>query len=351
MKLIAQENIKLLAAGAAKLIAGSEKLIAVGMRKIIVPPIPSGYKYVVSHDSYYIIDREGKFVYCLPLKTPALCTGGTVNDLTINGVLYRIHAFTATGGDELVVINPGLMDVFLIGGGGAGSGDSEGTNRGHGGGGAGGSILVANLYASSNILLSVGSGGIGGQSVGNGGEDTEFGALVALGGGGGTYQGTVGYDGGCGGGAGDQSLGNESWGKGIQPLSDSGGTGHRGGGSDSPGFDRRTGGGGGGIGQPGEHGYENDPGDGGAGQYFGSLFGDGYGVNGWFGGGGGGGTRGSGIGSGGIGGGGDGTAGYNDGHPGQANTGAGGGGAGNTRFASLSGGNGGSGIILVRYKL
>jgi hypothetical protein len=83
-----------------------------------------------------------------------------------------------------------------------------------------------------------------------------------------------------------------------------------------------------------------------------SVFGDTYGESGWFGGGGGGGTYAIGTGGqGGVGGGGlggEGTAGAADGEDGQNHTGGGGGSNGNTG-KSLIAGNGGSGIVAIRY--
>ena len=61
-------------------------------------------------------------------------TGGTISDITIGGVNYRTHRFLDPGATNFVVTAPGLVDILLVGGGSRGQ---TGSNRG-GGGGAGG---------------------------------------------------------------------------------------------------------------------------------------------------------------------------------------------------------------------
>jgi hypothetical protein len=56
----------------------------------------------------------------------AIATGGTVADVTIDGVVYRVHTFTTDG--TLTVERAGQADVFLIGGG--AHGDSAGNHVG-----------------------------------------------------------------------------------------------------------------------------------------------------------------------------------------------------------------------------
>ncbi len=66
-----------------------------------------------------------------------VASGGTETDITVAGVGYKLHTFTATG--SLVVTTPGWFDVIVAGGGGGG-----GKGRG-GGGGAGGLIRLLSV--------------------------------------------------------------------------------------------------------------------------------------------------------------------------------------------------------------
>jgi hypothetical protein len=243
------------------------------------------------------------------------------------------------------------VDVLVVGGGGGGG---RGSNNGGGGGGAGGLIIEENYSISSGeeIVIIVGEGGDGkspGEGGGDNGGDSSFASLVAIGGGGGgSYSGanSSANDGGSGGGGrGSGSMPGSA----LQPSSVSGGYGHDGG-PPPTGGDAVGGSAGGGAGEIGGQAIAGSgPGaKGGDGLYYGNIFGDEYGENGWFAGGGAGnsGSDGGEGGSGGLGGGGNGGGiiGDNFGEDGIANTG-GGGGAGH----SGSSGNGGSGIVLIRY--
>ena len=48
--------------------------------------------------------------------TYGVASGGTESDITIGGVNYKLHTFTATG--ALTVSQAGLFDVLILGGGG-----------------------------------------------------------------------------------------------------------------------------------------------------------------------------------------------------------------------------------------
>jgi len=307
-------------------------------------------------------------------------TGGTtVIDRTINGVDYRIHAFESVGNSTFSVTQApagATVDVLVVGGGGGGGGSPHGA-----GGGAGGVLERTNYTVTSgNYSVSVGSGGAGspgsagsnfentgnwpdhGQAGENGGNST-FSGLTALGGGGGGMynQGggsndVNGADGGSGGGGTDESSG----GTGLQPSSTDGGFGNS---APQAEINNFSAGGGG----AGESGSTDGRGHGGDGLYFGDKFTNEFGENGYFGGGGGGavydnsssGTGGSTPG--GTGGGGNGgiEVGYGSfgpfGESGMSNTGGGGGGSERDDGASSSkridGGNGGSGIVLIRYEI
>jgi hypothetical protein len=125
--------------------------------------------------------------------------GGTITD--IPG--YRVHTFTATGGN-FTVLQAGYVDARIQGAGGGGGG--------LGGGGAGGSVRLTSVYLPTGIYpVVVGTGGAGGggpvlgNTRGDNGGDSSFNGQTAFGGGGGGRMAdtdNVGKDGGCGGGGG-----------------------------------------------------------------------------------------------------------------------------------------------------
>jgi hypothetical protein len=262
------------------------------------------------------------------------------------GRYVGIEAFT-TVGSHTWTVPEGVseVDVLVVGGGGGG-----GSNYG-GGGGAGGLIFEENYGVSGDISVEIGDGGAGSATTSvaatNGGNSI-FGSLTAIGGGkGGNGAQTTtalgnGGDGGSGGGGGGHSdvdpyvLG----GVGTTNQGNDGGDGYSGSTTTE-----RSGGGGGGANQVGSNSAPQQGGAGGVGSYLGNIFGDNYGENGWFAGGGGGGVVEVGSGGlGGVGGGGDGGHGV-AGENALANTGGGGGAGG----IELIGGNGGSGIVIIRY--
>lgn len=249
------------------------------------------------------------------------------------------------------------VELLVVAGGGSGGG--QGGNDGSGGGGAGGLIYNANYAVAVGTSLSVvvgkGGNGVPFATLGNNGENSVFGTLTAIGGGGGGSEisGTRnGKNGGSGGGAGGYSM---SW---IGGTATSG-QGYNGGANVVTAYPNYGGGGGGGAGSVGIAGTNQADAtlghaSGGNGLYYGDKFGNTYGVDGWFAGGGGnGGGYGGYGGLGGTGGGGQGghsVANLATGTAGVANTGGGGGGAGGRSIGgSGNSGNGGSGIVLVRY--
>jgi len=291
--------------------------------------------------------------------TPSVATGGTTSTITTDGVTYRIHAFTSVGTTNFVVSNVGNFPQFeylIVAGGGGGGGWG-------GGGGAGGLLAGSTTLSLTTYPIIVGGGGNRGTSAytggGNGGNSSAFGLTAFGGGGGGWYQGNAGLAGGSGGGGG---LVEPS----FNPLGPPGaGTSNQGfaGGTSGRNVTVSTdwsfgrGGGGGGASQVGFDGSGGDvnSGRGGRGKYFGHLFGTGFGESGWFSGGGGGHSGRMNILSlGGLGGGGRGGR-YAEGNgtgalSGTANTGGGGGGAwGGTAQEMI--GDGGSGIVLIRYPI
>jgi hypothetical protein len=250
-----------------------------------------------------------------------VASGGTV---TYDGN-YVIHTFTNSG---TFTINQAVNAEVLVVAGGGGGGAGINGYGGSGGGGAGGVIYNANYSISANSYsVTVGAGGAGRGSDyrGYSGENSVFSTLTAIGGGGGGATNDSrgeedGANGGSGGGAGGS--------RGIN-----GGTGSQGGdGGDSSDVYPYLGGGGGG--------YSEDGGDGGTGTGAG---GDGIqtsirGSSEYFAGGGAGGRGGTP----GLGGGGEDYCG-----DATANTGGGGGGCSNT--GGTIGGDGGSGIVIIRY--
>jgi len=105
-------------------------------------------------------------------------TGGTVTDITDGGVDYRVHTFTSSGTFE--VTSGGEVEYLVVagGGGGRGGGDNVATDRGGAAGGAGGyrsSVVGENSgggYPAEpklNLLpgtytIEVGAGGAGGTN-------------------------------------------------------------------------------------------------------------------------------------------------------------------------------------------
>lgn len=276
-------------------------------------------------------------------------TGGTA---VISGA-NTIHTFKSTGSSTLTVNGTGNVEVLVVGGGGSGGG-SNSVSIGSGGGGAGGVIYNATYAVTpSAIPVTVGDGGTGvsGFVAGNNGQDSVFGTLTAKGGGyGGTW--TVAPTvGGSGGGAGEN-------GQGLVGAAGTAWQGNAGG--NQNGYDAgapSAGGGGGGASTVGaDSTTDTIGGTGGDGISTASAFlqaaGAGVNVGGtyWIAGGGGG-AGSTTLGTGGKGGGGDGkgvTTGT--GNNGTANTGGGGGGSlTNASEAAQPGGNGGSGIVIVRY--
>jgi len=290
-------------------------------------------------------------------NVPISATGGTVSDVTIGGVDYRIHAFTSTGTSTFEVVSLGTtggeVDVLVVAGGGGGG-------RRHGAGGGGGGVVFEQVNISAGSFnVVVGQGGQGGAGADRGG-NSEFDNLTALGGGGGhSYDGTAQFnaDGGSGGGGagGDSTF---QAGSALQPTSSSGGFGNDGGdgaAQDSP----YNHGGGGGAGQPGQSGTSSRTGNGGDGLDFSAEFGTSFGENGYFAGGGAGGSHPPHpptFGDGGLGGGGQPSnttsssqVPRRDGDP---NTGGGATGS-SKQFPSDNppDADGGSGIVLIRYRI
>lgn len=246
---------------------------------------------------------------------------------------FKYHKFTSTA--ALQVIEPGDVEYLIVAGGGAGGGYFYG-----GGGGAGGVAIGRTRTDKGNHAITIGAGGTGTSldNYGTDGVNSTLGSLItAIGGGSGGAVGQNGKPGGSGGGGGGHGgLTAGTGGAGTTGQGNSGGTGY----SQSS---RGGGAGGGGASASGTNGAYDTGGTGGAGRAWDGTY---------YGGGGGGGTYeySSSANAGGIGGGGSGSAGgaARPALSGQANTGGGGGGWSSGGAAGPSG-NGGSGIIIIRY--
>ena len=254
-----------------------------------------------------------------------------------------VQSFTSTGSTTWTApADVTSVEVLVVAGGGSGGGGSGAI--GGGGGGAGGIIYNTSypVTPGTTYPVVVGTGGVGALRLkGTNGGNSQFGALVALGGGSGAADGSLlftGTPGGSGGG-----------GSGRSGIGAPGTAGQGYPGSNGATSAYYAGGGGGGAGGPATPFSGSVAGSGGPGLYFNiSGTSTAYG-----GGGGGGGSSYSSVstaGVGGVGGGGAGTSTSINGNPGTANTGGGGGASGwSVDGTNIYGGNGGSGIVIVKY--
>lgn len=270
-------------------------------------------------------------------------------DVVATDGTYWYHAYRSSGRFEPVQTLS--CDVLVVAGGGGASALS-------GGGGAGGLLIHSSQSVSAqNYTITVGAGGVATDNrnaVGGNGSNSQFGTLTASvgGGGGGGDQNAgstlPGGNGGSGGGGGRANVGGTG----------TSGQGYNGGNGFSAAY--YGGGGGGGAAAAGANAVSNNGGNGGIGFYnsvtnamglatsTGELSGGNY----YYAGGGGGGSNNGVNSTGGLGGGGNSTSSANaqttTGIAGDANTGGGGGGN-NAVGTGQFGGNGGSGIVIVRY--
>ena len=276
-----------------------------------------------------------------------------------SGNVYAVESYTYYGAANTAdytrfFTKNTTCDILIVGGGGPG-----GNDRG-GGGGGGGVIFSQNITLNGTYTIKVGMGGLGSTSGTTGGSGTRgingmnssfsgtgLTTLTAIGGGaGGSCAAGVTRDGVSGGSGGGASHYNGAGVAGSGTV----GQGKNGG----IGFEWGAGGGGGGYTTVGTNASSTNAGNGGTG-----LSNSITGVTIIYGSGGGGGSSGNGSGSG-IGnqaigiagsiGGGNGTIQNVNGYDATVN-GCGGGGAGQSNGATTKGGNGGSGIVIIRYLL
>jgi hypothetical protein len=249
-----------------------------------------------------------------PISTAG--TGGTVT----TDATYKYHAFTSSG--DFVVTAGGLVDYLVVGGGGGGA-------NLFGGGGAGGVLASTDFSVTEQTYsIVIGAGGAGGAASngtpynGANGADSSFATLTALGGGGGGAN-SVGVSGGSGGGGGDWAAAGFAGGSGTSGQGYAGGS--------ASGVDA-GGGAGGGATAVGGNGTSSAAGSGGAGltsSISGSIVTYATGGNG--------GSVYLGVAA--------------NGADGSNNIGNGGGGGSRNPNEVVSGGDGGSGIVILRYAL
>jgi len=272
---------------------------------------------------------------------------------------YVYHVYKTSG--TFTPMRSLTADILVVAGG-AGGGVAGG---GAGGGGAGGLLVhTSQSLTQTSYTVTVGSGGIGGiyntQRFGYSGNNSQFGSLTASvgGGGGGGWQGGVGITGGSGGGGCANSSTGGAGAAGTAGQGNSGGTGTSGSASSS----FLAGGGGGGAGGAGGNGsgsgqtntYVGGVGGVGSSTYSSWLSatscGQNVGGTYYIAGGGAGATANSGVvgwGTGGYGGGGGGSSVTT--LDGSSNTGGGGAADKLDPAGNPLGGNGGSGLVIVRY--
>ena len=308
----------------------------------IVFEIPGGSFIADTSFSIYGVAQFG--------VTPTVLPKATGGDIIVNDGTYWYHAFLSSG---IFIPNQTVnCDALVIGGGGGGGGGYG--NQGQGGGGAGGIFYGTNKsFTSGNYVVTIGAGGNGGPydtggailTPGFNGVDSSITSLTsAIGGGGGAANSAAGNGGSGGGGMNFGGVG------GTSTQTSTGGTGYGNAGGNGGGGTNQFGGSGGGSGSAGTFG-----GSGGAGLNTWSSWATttATGVSGFYAGGGGTSYI-SGTTAGGSGGGGAGSNTFGGaGGSGVVNTGSGGGGAygGNVGGFINRGGNGGSGLVIIRYPI
>jgi hypothetical protein len=274
------------------------------------------------------------------LSVGAKATGGTI----YSSSQYFYHAFSTSG--TFTPTQSLTADVLVIGGGGGGGGNG-------GGGGAGGLFLHSSQpLTATNYGITVGGGGTGGRSSGyiaTNGTNSQFSSLTSSVGGGFGATSNIAYSVGSGGsGGGSTNAGTP--GTGTSGQGNGGGT--------SVSTSQYGNGGGGGSGMSGSAGTTTAGGNGGNGtstySSWGLEAGFGQNVNDvvYFAGGGAGSVNSGTLAIPGLGGGGTSTSSLSSGVSGNGliNSGSGGGGGGSTATTpAYLGGNGGSGLVIVRY--
>jgi hypothetical protein len=294
----------------------NSKDIEIGDYEILNLAIASGIVFCIEEDGEIKGYSNINFI-----PYDLIATGGTITTTIIGNDTYEIRTFTSSGVFNVINNNDNIPLDYLIVGGGGGGGWAQAT------GGAGGTIVSGTMTPSvQSYVVTVGAGGgggVSGHSNGYTGASSIFGAFTATGGtGGGTNQNP--------GPSGNGYTGGALYGSGSSPTICGGGAG----GGGNGGAASSTTGGVGGAGRlstiTGASVYYAGGGGGGCYTSSGAKTG----------------------GAGGSGGGGHGSNCYPLGSQtaGTANTGGGGGGGGQGPTIS-NGSAGGSGIVIIRYKI
>lgn len=163
------------------------------------------------------------FLSAGPGPIPISATGGTISDVEISGISYRIHTFTSIGTSAFVVTSigtsTGAVEYLVVAGGGGGG--SCGGGGGAGGyrcsvvgesSGGGNSAESVKIVSPNSYTVTVGDGGNGGaagaDNTGTQGANSVFDTIISIGGGGGAdLSGNVPTTGGSGGAAGGNDPG------------------------------------------------------------------------------------------------------------------------------------------------
>jgi hypothetical protein len=287
----------------------------------------------VEHSTFYLYGISN-------VTSTTKATGGIVSS---DGT-YNYHMFPYSG--TFTPTQSLTADYLVIAGGGGGGYAAGGGGAGGYRTSIGGSALSLTTQAYTVTVGAGGTGGIGSGGVtgtqNTAGSNSVFSTITSSGGGrGANYDtaGNTGFTGGSGGGGGNGGNGGAGNSGSYSPVEGYAG------GSGTTSF----GGGGGGASAVGGNGVDPNAGNGGAGSNSASTWAIATqtGVNGYYAGGGGG--RGTNGGTGGLGGGGVGCSGSStSGTEGIVNTGSGGGSGGNSPAV---GGNGGSGLVIIRYAI
>jgi hypothetical protein len=305
-----------------------------------------GYFRVNTSTNYLEMYFSSNWVSLMYIGVLTATSTGSV--ITYDGN-YKIHTFNSTGVFQVTSAPVGAtVDYLVVAGGGGGGGAGYAWTNG-GGGGGGGVLSGTIIVTATNYNITVGGGGSGGTGfgvAGTTGSPSTFSSITANGGGGGGTYALAAVTGGSGGGGGNNSRAG---------AAGTVGQGFKGG--DGGGYSNSAatqgGGGGGGAGGVGSNSTTGNGGNGGSptssaitgptAVYYG-------------GGGGGGGAAGTGGLGGGTattalkGGGGDGSAANGNGTVGTVNTGGGGGGSATSGGGDYTGGRGGDGVVIIRYK-
>jgi hypothetical protein len=156
--------------------------------------------FTTGSEDILCVDYNTFILEGIMVSTGLSATSGS--EIELDG--YKLHVFTSSG--SITINETGLYEVFMLAGGGGGGGPSPDGVAGGGGAGAG-TLLVGYMYIQEGIYpVVVGEGGIGGNvgNIGTTGSDTTFNGTTAKGGGSGRDADSSPYtlsNGGCSGGA------------------------------------------------------------------------------------------------------------------------------------------------------